>query len=93
MGDVLVTMRVMPDDMGGFEQLKKDLMEALQHKTGGKVKSAKMSEKEVAFGMKAIKLDYVIADGPGVVEEVEKAISAVPNVSSCEVDGMDRLGV
>lgn len=90
MGEVAVTMRVMPQDMEGFDGLKKIILETLKNETGGAVKSAKISEMDIAFGMKAITVLFIMPDGGGI-EAIEQKIASLPNVSSCEVEGMDRL--
>lgn len=90
MGEVAVTLRIMPNDMEGFDGLKRIIMETLKNETAGAVKSAKISEMDIAFGMKAITVLFIMADGGGL-EAIEQKIGSLPNVSSCEVEGMDRL--
>ncbi|VVB57717.1 Elongation factor 1-beta [uncultured archaeon] len=90
MGEVAVTLRVMPNDMEGFDGLKKIILETLKNETAGAVKSAKISEMDIAFGMKAIVVLFIMPDGGGI-EAIEQKIAGLPNVSSCEVEGMDRL--
>ncbi len=90
MGEVLVTLKVMPSDMGQFDSLKQSILDTLKNKTGGLVKSAKLGEQDVAFGMKAIIVNFVMPDGDGI-SKVEQSIASLPNVSSSETEGMDRL--
>ncbi len=86
----MVTLKVMPDDMEHFENLKKSIMETLQHQTGGLVKSCKIGEQEVAFGMKALSVHFVMPDGDGA-QKIEEQIAALPHVSSCDTESVDRL--
>ncbi len=90
MGEVAVTLRAMPENMEGFAELKQVIMDTLKNETGGAVKSAKISEMDIAFGMKAIVVLFIMEDGAGL-EEIEKKVAALPNVSSCEIENMDRL--
>ena len=90
MGEVAVTLRVMPENMEGFDELKQAIMDTLKNDTNGAVKSAKISEMDIAFGMKAITVLFIMADGGGL-ETIEQKIGSLPNVSSCEVENMDRL--
>ena len=90
MGEVAVTLRVMPNDMEGFDGLKRIILETLKNETNGAVKSAKISEMDIAFGMKAIVVLFIMADGAGL-ETIEQKIGSLPNVSSCEVENMDRM--
>lgn len=90
MGEVAVTLKVMPDDMGNFEGLKQKIMEMLQNDTGGAVKRAKIMEQDIAFGMKAVVVMFVMDDSGGV-DKIEEKISALPHVSSCDTESVDRL--
>jgi len=90
MGEVAVTLKVMPDDMGGFAELKAKIMSTLQNDTGSVVKRAKIQEQDIAFGMKAVVVMFVMDDSGGV-DKVEEKIAALPHVSSCDTESVDRL--
>ncbi|MFA5108719.1 MAG: elongation factor 1-beta [Candidatus Micrarchaeia archaeon] len=91
MGEVQLSLKVMPSDMDGFDKLKQDIMNAMKDGTGGLVKKCHISEQDIAFGMKALMLTIIMPDAEGGADLVEKKISEVENVSSCEMEGMDRL--
>ena len=80
----------MPENMEGFAELKQAIMDTLKNDTNGAVKSAKISEMDIAFGMKAIVVLFIMADGGGL-ETIEQKVAALPNVSSSEIENMDRL--
>lgn len=86
----MVTLKVMPEGMEFFDELKKDILQTLQNKTGGLVKSAKIGEQDVAFGMKALTVLFVIPDGDGA-QKIEEQIAALAHVSSCDTESVDRL--
>lgn len=90
MGEVMVTLKVMPEDMEFFDGLKTAIMETLKNKTGGMVKSCKIGEMDVAFGMKAITVLFVMPDGDGV-QKIEEQIAALPHVSSSDTESVDRI--
>jgi translation elongation factor aEF-1 beta len=90
MGEVMVTLKVMPEDMAFFDELKLAIMNTLKNNTGGLVKSAKIGEQDVAFGMKALSVMFVIPDGDGA-QKTEEQIAALPHVSSCDTESVDRL--
>jgi translation elongation factor aEF-1 beta len=90
MGEVAITLKVMPDDMENFAPLKATILETLQTKTNGVVKRAKIMEQDIAFGMKAVVVMFVMDDSGGV-DSVEQKISALPHVSSCDTESVDRL--
>lgn len=83
MGQVAVEIKVMPEDMGKFDQLKKDVSEQL--------KPYKMVEQPVAFGIVALLLTFIVEDGAGGADLLEEKAGKLPNVSGVEVVSMDRL--
>jgi elongation factor 1-beta len=83
MGQVAVVMKIMPEDMARFEQLKKDVVEAL--------KPYKVEEQPVAFGIKALSLTFVVEDGAGGSDLLEEKAGKIPNVSGVEIVSVDRL--
>jgi elongation factor 1-beta len=82
MGQVAVVLKIMPEDMEKFEQLKKD---------AAGLNPYKMSEQPVAFGIVALMLTFVVEDGVGGADLLEANASKLPNVSGVEVVSMDRL--
>ena len=83
MGQVAVEIKIMPEDMGKFEQLKADVASQL--------KPYKMVEQPVAFGIVAIMATFVIEDGVGGADLLEEKAGKIANVSNVEVVSMDRL--
>ncbi|MCX8194828.1 MAG: elongation factor 1-beta [Candidatus Micrarchaeota archaeon] len=82
MGQVAVVLKVMPQDMDRFEQLKKD---------AASLNPYKMAEQPVAFGIVALELTFIIPDGAGGADALEEKVARLPNVSNVEVVSMDRL--
>jgi elongation factor 1-beta len=82
MGQVAVVIKIMPEDMGKFEELKKDALT---------LKPYKMEEQPVAFGIVALSLTFVVEDGAGGADLLEERAGKLPNVSNVEVVSMDRL--
>lgn len=82
MGQVAVVIKIMPEDMSKFEQLKKD---------AALLNPYKMSEQPVAFGIVALMLTFVVEDGAGGADLLEEKASKIPNASNVEVVSMDRL--
>lgn len=76
-------MKIMPEDMGKFEQLKKDAVEAL--------KPYKMEEQPVAFGIVALSLTFIVEDGVGGSDALEAKAGKIANVSGVEIVSVDRL--
>ncbi|MFA6490181.1 MAG: elongation factor 1-beta [Candidatus Micrarchaeia archaeon] len=83
MGQVAVEIKIMPEDMGKFDQLKADVASQL--------KPYKMVEQPVAFGIVALMVTFVVEDGAGGADLLEEKAGKLPNVSNVEVVSMDRL--
>ena len=76
-------MKIMPEDMGKFDQLKKDVSAALH--------PYKVEEQPVAFGIVALSLTFVVEDGVGGSDLLEEKANKIPNVSGVEIVSVDRL--
>ena len=88
MGKVMAVIKVMPDSADrDMNKLQDDLAKALP-------KSAElkgMQVKPIAFGLKAIKVAFVVSDSEGGTEPVEEAFQKVPGVESVTVDSVDLV--
>ncbi|PIT84191.1 elongation factor 1-beta [Candidatus Micrarchaeota archaeon CG10_big_fil_rev_8_21_14_0_10_45_29] len=93
MGDVEMTVQIMPKEMEGFEQLKHNIIDKMKNGTGGLVKGCNIGEREVAFGMKALIVKIIIPDGEGGSDKIEEKLKEIENVSTCDTTNLDRLGV
>ena len=88
MGEVIVGLKVMPESPEtNMEKLKNDIKNAIPKV----VRLRGMSEKYIAFGLKAIDVTVTMPDSAGGSENVENALSKIPGVSSVEVTGTDLL--
>lgn len=84
MGEVIATLRVMPESMEiDLEALKNKLKE----KISVHAEVHKIVEVPIAFGMKALNVMTVIPEQDGLLEEVETAAKETEGVS--EVDMVD----
>jgi len=88
MGEVLTTMKIMPDspdvDLEAIKAATKDSMPE-----GAKLHD--ISEEPIAFGLVAIILNFITEDGEGGSEPVEEMVSAIEGVASFEITGVGRL--
>ena len=82
MGQVAVVLRIMPEDMAGFEKLKEDVKSLNPYK---------IEEQPVAFGIVALNLTFVVPDGAGGSDLLEEKAGKIANVSGVEVVSVDRL--
>lgn len=83
MGDVAVLMKILPADV------ELDI-EALKEQVIGKVKPLcevnKVEINEVGFGLKAIKIQVIVPDEEGKIDQVEETISSVEGVGQVDTE-------
>ena len=88
MGDVNLTLRVLPDDPDvDLEALAKSV-------AGGLPKKAKLAGtaiKPFAFGLNALMCNVIIPDESGLADEVEEALRGLDRVQGVELVDMGRL--
>ena len=88
MGEVLTTMKIMPDspdvDLEGIKS-------AIESSMPEGAKLHEMSEEPIAFGLVAVILQFITEDGEGGSEAVEEMVQAIEGVASFEITGVGRL--
>ena len=73
----------MPEEAEGFEEMKKEFL--------SKMKPAKIGEVEIGFGLKALKVVFVVPDGEGGADKLEGMARGIKGVGQVDVEGIDRL--
>ena len=88
MGEVLTTMKIMPDSPDvDLEAIKSTIESSMPE--GARIHE--MSEEPIAFGLVAVILQFITEDGEGGSEAVEEMVQAIEGVASFEVTGVGRL--
>lgn len=88
MGDVLTTMKIMPDSPDvDLDAIKTTIESSMPE--GAKLHD--MAEEPIAFGLVAIILQFITDDGEGGSEPVEEMVQAIDGVASIEITGVGRL--
>ncbi|MBN2112336.1 elongation factor 1-beta [Candidatus Woesearchaeota archaeon] len=89
MASVVVTIKVMPAspdaDLSAIETEAKSKITAFAGEGDMKVEV-----EPIAFGLKAVKIIFVMDEAKGSTEELEKGLAAIPGVSSVEVTDVRR---
>ncbi len=84
MGEVAVTLRIMPEgvdvDLGQIEREVKACIDV-----------QKVEREPIAFGLAALRVLTVVPDAAGGTDEVEKRILGIDGVRSVEVVDVRRL--
>ena len=88
MGEVLTTMKIMPESPEeDLEAIKATIESSMPE--GAKIHE--IAEEPIAFGLVAIILNFITEDGEGGSESVEEMVSAIDGVASIEITGVGRL--
>ncbi len=89
MTNVVITLKVMPESLDvDLKQLQDKVKKEIIKFT--KNKEIKMEIELVAFGLKALKLIFVMDEELGSIEELENKISKLSGVNSVQVTDMRR---
>jgi elongation factor 1-beta len=89
MSGVAAEIKVMPAEADtDLNVLKEKLKAAVP--AGAKI-NGEITEKPIAFGLKALMLTVIVEDGEGGIEPVEEAFSAIEEAESVSIVNLDRL--
>jgi len=88
MARVVMTLRVMPDDV---EVDLDDLLEKIKNVIPEGTDLGATETQPVAFGLKAIRMNLSRDESMGGTDDIEDAISAVAGVSQVEVERVSRM--
>lgn len=89
MVNVVITLRVMPESPNvNLENLQKKVLNKINKFTGNK--ETKTEIEPVAFGLKALKIIFVMDENKGSTEKLENKINLIDGVKSVEVIDVRR---
>ncbi len=83
MGDVKVTLKIYPENPDNIEKIKEEINKI--------VKLAAAEEQDIGFGVKALRIAFIINDASGV-DEIEERIAKIEGVSQVQPEGVDIIG-
>jgi elongation factor 1-beta len=83
MGDVAVVLKILPSDSDVNVKL---MMSAVKEALKGICEINKIEEQEVAFGLKAIRLEVIVPDEEGKIGAVESRLQSVDGVGQVDTD-------
>ncbi|MDR2830835.1 MAG: elongation factor 1-beta [Methanobrevibacter sp.] len=88
MGDVVATVKIMPEDP---ENDLKLLKEKIKSSIPEGAELHNIEEEPIAFGLVALKVMFVVKDEEGGTEIVEEKFKEIDGISSVEVQDIRRL--
>lgn len=80
--EVAVSMKVFVEDPSKTEEVLNEI--------GKIVKVTNSKTEDIGFGIKALKIIFLMGDSGGM-DEIEEKIASVPNVSQAQVEEISRL--
>jgi elongation factor 1-beta len=83
MGDVAVVLKILPSDS---DVNVTSMMTAVKQALKGICELNKIEEQEVAFGLKAIRLEVIVPDEEGKIGLVESRLQSVDGVGQVDTD-------
>jgi elongation factor 1-beta len=86
--NVVARVRIMPEDVDVDLSRVKDEIVKLE---GDKCKIHSMEEKPIAFGLKALEVNFLFNDKAGGFDEAQEAIGKIEGVGEVEVTDLNRL--
>lgn len=88
MGEVLATIRVMPEDPEiDLEQMKQDIQASIPEGA----EFHKIEEEPIAFGLVALDVMVIVDDAEGGTEQIEENLAKINGVSNITVTDIGRL--
>ena len=89
MADVVVTMKIMPDSPEiDLENVESAALEKIKSFTG--LENYKAEQEPVAFGLKAIKIMFVMDEAQGATDPLEEDVNSIEGVNSVEITDVRR---
>ncbi|AJF62415.1 MAG: Elongation factor 1-beta [archaeon GW2011_AR20] len=89
MANVIITLKIMPESPEiDLNELQKKAIDEIKEFTGET--ETKSTIEPVAFGLKALKITFVMDENRGGTEELENNISGLDGVNSVEVIDVRR---
>jgi elongation factor 1-beta len=89
MADVIITLNIMPDSPDvNLKKIETDSLEKIKSFSG--MDNHKVEIVPVAFGLKAVKIMFVMAESKGATDALEADISKIDGVNSVEVTDVRR---
>ncbi len=89
MANVIITMKIMPispeTDLSKIEEAAKAKISAFAGEG-----DMKTEQEPVAFGLKALKILFVMDESKGSTEELEKDVATIEGINSVEVTDVRR---
>jgi len=92
MGEMIIQLRVLPNSPEvNLEKLSANVKAKIAELVSSKVEDMKTSIQDIAFGLKALNVYFVVDESIASLDDVENKVKEIEQVSSAEVVDMRRI--
>lgn len=89
---MIIQLRVLPNSPEvDLEKLSNDVKSKIAEVVSSKVEDMKTSVQDIAFGLKALNVYFVVDESISSLDEIENQVKEIEDVSSAEVVDMRRI--
>lgn len=89
MGKAIMTIKIMPESVeADLDKIQEKALEVIQEATN--TSDTKTEQEPIAFGLKALKITFIIDENNADPEALEKTISEIDSVNSVETVDVRR---
>lgn len=89
MANAIVTFKIMPEDPEvDLKKVEHSALKAIEHYAGKG--DTKVEIEPIAFGLKALKITFIVDEKKGGPEPLEKELEKIEGVNSCETIDVRR---
>ena len=88
LGDVAVVFRILPEKP---DENIDELASRVREKVTGKCEINKVITEEIAFGLKAIRLEIIVPDEEGLMGAIESDLASVSGVSQVDTEDVTLI--
>ncbi|MDS0256308.1 elongation factor 1-beta [Thermoplasmatales archaeon AK] len=83
MGDVMVALRILPSEPSmDMEELKNTVLASIR----GNCEVNRTEVQEIGYGLKALRLEIIVPDEAGKIDEVEHILSGIEEISQVDTE-------
>lgn len=89
MADIIITLKIMPDSPDvNLKEVESQALDKIKSFSG--MENYKVEQEPVAFGLKAVKILFVMDEAKGTTDPLEADINKIEGVHSVEVTDVRR---
>ncbi|MCL4314294.1 MAG: elongation factor 1-beta [Candidatus Thermoplasmatota archaeon] len=88
MGEVLASLRILPEDT---EVNTEDLSRKIEESIGKECTINRMTTEEIGFGLKALILEVIVPDEEGRISSIENKLMSISGISQVDTQNVSLI--